>query len=530
MKLLVFFCFFVAGVRASAQVPLYVPHQGLTAWWSLDSGNKGSDEVGSELGGTTSGSTGVTWITDRFGNPYSAGAFDSGYVDKSDLPEYTNAVSVSAWVKLADVTTDQRIAGYVNFGMDVVNGMVQATIVDGAGRSTVFAAGEISPGAWTHIAFTYYTYDSIRIYINGVQVGTKQVYGTIGIQDGFGDFYLGKQGLPREERDIDDAGIWNLQLSPSQIAQLFRSDSTYVMPACVPRNGLLAWYPFNGNAHDESGNGRDGLVNGPVMAPDRDSAFSRAYRFNGTSFSSPNTCDFISAGIPNLPVGTGPRSFSVWTEGGGVVFCYGNTDNMEFSSLTSDLEGRARYNEGDDNGEFGTSDTNYSLRWTHLVYTYDGSIGRIYVNGVMKASSKTPNNNTLSDFLIGAYGAEVPGIGFGCYSGSIDDIGVWNRALTASEVAGLYSGQASSMSPAASGTILGNPLVYPNPARTEITLKTNAMSAGTSYIIIDPLGRMALNGSINEGEQSIDVHALPDGLYLIRTKEGLSQKFLIVRN
>ncbi|MEN9948061.1 MAG: hypothetical protein RL106_884, partial [Bacteroidota bacterium] len=36
--------------------------------------------------------------------------------------------------------------------------------------------------------------------------------------------------------------------------------------AQIPSNGLVAWYPFNGNANDESGNGNDGVVNGATLA------------------------------------------------------------------------------------------------------------------------------------------------------------------------------------------------------------------------------------------------------------------------
>jgi hypothetical protein len=41
------------------------------------------------------------------------------------------------------------------------------------------------------------------------------------------------------------------------------------LPAYLPSNGLVAWYPFNGNANDESGNGNDGTVNGAALTADR---------------------------------------------------------------------------------------------------------------------------------------------------------------------------------------------------------------------------------------------------------------------
>ena len=46
-------------------------------------------------------------------------------------------------------------------------------------------------------------------------------------------------------------------------------------------SGLVAYYPFNGNANDESGNGRDGVVNGATLSSDRFGNSNKAYSFNG---------------------------------------------------------------------------------------------------------------------------------------------------------------------------------------------------------------------------------------------------------
>ncbi|MCE2847262.1 MAG: hypothetical protein LW707_09600, partial [Sphingobacteriales bacterium] len=55
------------------------------------------------------------------------------------------------------------------------------------------------------------------------------------------------------------------------------------VPSYVPTNGLVGWWPFNGNANDESGNGNHGVVNGAVLTPDRFGFSAKAYSFNGTS-------------------------------------------------------------------------------------------------------------------------------------------------------------------------------------------------------------------------------------------------------
>src|SRR5205823_407204 len=48
-------------------------------------------------------------------------------------------------------------------------------------------------------------------------------------------------------------------------------------------NGLVAYYPFNGNANDASGNGNNGLVSGAVLTTDRFGQTNRAYSFDGVN-------------------------------------------------------------------------------------------------------------------------------------------------------------------------------------------------------------------------------------------------------
>ena len=52
-------------------------------------------------------------------------------------------------------------------------------------------------------------------------------------------------------------------------AILIASLSFSQVPSYVPTDGLVGYWPFNGNANDESGNGNDGTVNGVVLSEDR---------------------------------------------------------------------------------------------------------------------------------------------------------------------------------------------------------------------------------------------------------------------
>ena len=72
-------------------------------------------------------------------------------------------------------------------------------------------------------------------------------------------------------------------------------------------NGLVAYYPFNGNANDASGNGHNGTNHGGVLVPDRFGNLNQAYRFDGTNNSSTN---FWVDLTQNRPL-TGVHNFSI---------------------------------------------------------------------------------------------------------------------------------------------------------------------------------------------------------------------------
>ena len=76
------------------------------------------------------------------------------------------------------------------------------------------------------------------------------------------------------------------------------------IPSYVPTNGLVGWWPFNGNANDESGNGNHGTVNGATLAADRFGNSGKAYSFDGDY--TDNITTTLSLGIQ------GTKSYSLW--------------------------------------------------------------------------------------------------------------------------------------------------------------------------------------------------------------------------
>ena len=74
------------------------------------------------------------------------------------------------------------------------------------------------------------------------------------------------------------------------IAIFIVNQSTFAqeIPSNVPMDGLAIYYPFSGNANDESGKGKNATVHGPTLTKDRFEQTGKAYSFDGSN-------DYISA-------------------------------------------------------------------------------------------------------------------------------------------------------------------------------------------------------------------------------------------
>jgi hypothetical protein len=77
------------------------------------------------------------------------------------------------------------------------------------------------------------------------------------------------------------------------------------VPSYVPTNGLVGYWPFNGNANDESGNGNNGTVNGAKLTADRNGVLSGAYSFY-------NVNDYIDISTNNGKFDNQNYTISFW--------------------------------------------------------------------------------------------------------------------------------------------------------------------------------------------------------------------------
>ena len=219
------------------------------------------------------------------------------------------------------------------------------------------------------------------------------------------------------------------------------------LPSYLPTNGLVGWWPFNGNANDESGNGNHGIVNGALLEGDRSGSLDNSFSFNGLSdviqVSDPanNTFDFLGLDF----------SISVWVktisnQSGNPVITkqsLGLIANVSGDYNLDLINGLPRFAIGFGNGEgadrLGLIAVNDNS-WHHLIAVYSNLGINIYIDGVSSNGASTrpiqfPSSlaNSIEDLRIGQ--------GWNShFSGLIDDIAIYNRALTQEEITALYTG------------------------------------------------------------------------------------------
>ena len=158
-----------------------------------------------------------------------------------------------------------------------------------------------------------------------------------------------------------------------------------------------------------------------------------ALTFNGSS-------QYVTASDANLPLGNSPRTLSGWFNlssipgAQGVIVAYGNESKDNANALSiGNTPNLIFFGWADD---FGYNFTPTVGAWYHAVGTFDGTTATMYLNGASVATASKPSWNTTSNVL--RIGNDVGGYGW-YFPGSLDEIRIWNRCLSATEVANLYS-------------------------------------------------------------------------------------------
>jgi len=202
--------------------------------------------------------------------------------------------------------------------------------------------------------------------------------------------------------------------------------------------GLVAYYPFNGNANDESGNGNDGTVNGATLTEDRLGNAENAYSFDGID-------DYIFVNGSDSLNSTEQITISAWINSNSDLFqgiVWKETPGPDYGMVTTgNVDGFSVSLDGTTWTSI-ESQTHSLNEWYLLTSTYDGAKISIFVDGQLSNFSSASGIIQLDINVPLGIGVWLRG-GEPLYhfSGLIDDIRIYNRALSECEVKSLYTGK-----------------------------------------------------------------------------------------
>ncbi len=439
------------------QRPLYIGlTSGLVGQWTFDgpdmAGVIAYDKSGQSNNGTLTG--GPVTTLGKIGQGLQFDSVDDVIsVAAASSLNNISTLSISVWEKpngygaggqghIVNKNGDFTGAGWV-FGNYVTGsaGLRFQVMHDGGTHLTVNANNTLPSsefGKWVHWVVTWdgtSAASSVRMYKNGVEIATS---GTSGVgsrpSDSSNILTIGNKPTPNRGVDgiLDEVRIYNRALSAEEIKRLYNIGGTTKVNKTrtdTLTDGLVGHWTFDGPdmagviAYDKSGQGNKGtLTNGPTTALGK---IGQGMSFDGVN-------DVVSIAGPT--VSATAMSVSMWVN----LRNYDNTYPAWFSA--SGASNGLNLGVASVAQMFYSSGLYFSANyitlgiWQHLTYTISGGSISLYVNGIFKESQSFSPTGSYTSYNIGYFGSSNLYM-----NGSIDDVRIYNRALSPAEIKRLYN-------------------------------------------------------------------------------------------
>jgi hypothetical protein len=430
---------------------------GLVMYQSFDgadvSGTNAYDRSGLGNNGTISGATAAIG---KRGQALSFDGNDSISLS-NDVSAYLNMTngSITFWYKTNSSSgASDRIFSFINNGdmLEVRTGdsdhlVLESQVDYGAYHNVVASIPNIATDNDWHYAVASWDVnggsETLALTIDGVRttdsdaIATPSAYGGtayVGSAYGVQDFWNGS---------IDEFRVYERVLSADEIGDLYRLGQEKINMSLTDKNtsGLVGMWSFDGpnmdwsqataEARDISGNGNHGDVVGPTVTTGKT---GQALNFNGTTDYVRITDDSEIEGLTQLTVSAWVKS-AIPNKAVGTNYIINDHDSSSFYLAWTQGEDVSFhvYNNAAANGGGQYSDGILDTNWHHVVGVYNGTDIRVYVDNVLGDVVGTwsdPIRTTSSSLDISSSGAS--------WNGKIDEVRIYSRALSASEIGDLY--------------------------------------------------------------------------------------------
>lgn len=306
------------------------------------------------------------------------------------------------------------------------SGVTKAIFYNGSAYVEVDLSQTFAGTGWHHFAATFDDpHDLLKLYVDGVLAASATTTSSISYSGLGSNTVIGRHGNAGTTQDftgiIDDVRIYSYVISSTEVAQLY---------------GLIGQWNLNETsgttANDATVFGRNGTLSGTAHWS-TDCGGMGTFNFDSTAnyFTVANAADFQPTGMISIcawvngntwKAGTdgnvdtivrkgdsSPNNYNLAISGGKVMFCLDDADTAGIRSNTVLSTGQ----------------------WYHVAATWDGTTAKIYINGVLDASSSrtgTIGTDTRSLYIGGRSGNTD------FFDGMLRDVRIYNRPLTASEL------------------------------------------------------------------------------------------------
>ena len=315
-------------------------------------------------------------------------------------------------------------------------------------------------------------------------------------------------------------------VSDNQGGQAIDSIGIVVRDFSIPVSGILvAYYPFNGNANDESGNNHHGTVYGATLVSDRLGNSASAYYFDGIN-------DYIKVTNHDSLNFKNGITINFWMQVAQFYtreahpISHGSWENRWKVSIGNKL---LRWTVKTNNGvkDLDTESELVAFQYYNVTVFYDGSDFEIYLNGELNSFSSWSGliMPTSIDLTIGQM---LPNNNSYNFKGIIDDIRIYNYGLSVSEIQHLYQIGSSILN--SKENLIPEKYIlyqnYPNPFNTKTIIKYGLPEPATAkievYSVLGKKVRVLLNEKKLAGyhEVSFDAGTLASGIYFYKIQTG----------